>query len=264
MQVYRPASAPSLDPAARPGAGPTTYNGPVSVPELPSRRGTRAAGGRAVATPGRLPPLVIVLGAAALVVLVAGGFVLALLLFRGAGGGTQEVVGSALPPVWQPDSGRGVGPVPPEPPSGHAAPVGSVPPVTRVEPLAPPPPAPGEGEGLPLAEGGPTPVFGEGAPPPAAEAPPPATYEPPRLIDLPTPEYPPFGLRMRREGVVNLQVLVSSSGRVLSAEVVGERLGMGFEQEARRAAFRARFEPARRNGEAVESEARIAIRFRLQ
>ncbi|HET9765656.1 MAG TPA: TonB family protein [Thermoanaerobaculia bacterium] len=240
----------------------------MSVPELPSRRGARSAGGpggQKARPPGRLPPLLIVLGAAGLVVLVTGGLVLAMLLFRGAGGGTQEVVGSALPPGWQPGNGRGVGQVPPAPRSGEAAPVGTVPPVREAEPLGLPPPELGSEspDGQPFPGTIATPAYGEPAAPPAEE-PPPATYEPPRLLYLPTPEYPTFAMRARREGVVNLQVMVSSSGRVLSAEPVGERLGMGFEPAARRAAFNARFEPARRNGEAVEAETRIAIRFRLQ
>jgi len=209
-----------------------------------------------------LPPVVIVLAAAAVVVLVAGGLVLTMLLFRRAGSGSQEVVGSALPPVWQPGGDRGVGAVPPEPAAGSAAPVGSVPPVQQAEPIAPPPPAPEEGQVPPYA-GAPTPAYGAPPPPPPAEEAP-ATFEAPRLVYLPTPEYPRLGLRMRREGVVDLQVLVSSSGRVLEAEPVGERLGLGFEAAARRAAFNARFEPARRNGEAVDASARIAIRFRLQ
>ena len=257
MQVYRPA-------VERP-ARATSYNERMSVPELPSRRGTRSAGGQKAGPPAKLPPLLIVLGAAGLVVLVTGGLVLAMLLFRGAGGGTQEVVGSALPPGWQPGGGRGVGPVPPAPPSGEAAPVGTVAPVREAEPLGLPPPEPGteSPDGQPFPGAVATPAYGEPAAP-VAEEPPPATFEPPRLLYLPTPEYPTFALRMRREGVVNLQVMVSSSGRVLSAEPVGEPLGMGFEPAARRAAFNARFEPARRNGEAVEAETRIAIRFRLQ
>ena len=244
---------------------PTSYNGGVSVPELPRRRNTRPAEGRPVGPPGRLPPVLIVLGAVALMLVVTGGLAVALLLFRGARGSSQEVVGSQLPPVWQPGSGRGVGPLPPAPPSGQAAPVGSVAPVPQAEPPEPPPPESAEGEGVPLAEGVATPSLGEAAPPPPVEEAPPAmSFEPPRLVYLPTPEYPRLGLRMQREGTVDLQVLVSPSGRVLSAEPVGERLGMGFEAAARRAAFNARFEPARRNGEAVEGTTRIAIRFRLQ
>src|SRR4051812_3808656 len=132
----------------------------MSVPELPNRRGAKAAGGRptdAASESGKLPPLLIVLGAAGLVVLVAAGLVLALLLFRGAGGGTQEVVGSALPPVWQPGSGRGVGPVPPLPASGRVAPVGTVPAVPQSELPEAPPPASDESEEMSPAEGAATP-----------------------------------------------------------------------------------------------------------
>jgi protein TonB len=138
-------------------------------------------------------------------------------------------------------------------------------PVPEAAPAEPPPPEAVEGDAGPLAEGVATPSFGEAAPPPVEAPPPPAlSFEPPRLVYLPTPEYPRLGLRMQREGTVELQVLVSASGRVLTAEPVGERLGLGFEAAARRAAFNARFEPARRNGEPVEGETRIAIRFRLQ
>ena len=208
--------------------------------------------------------MILVLGAVALVVVVISGLIVALLLFRGARGNSQEVVGSALPPVWQPGNGGGVGPVPPAPQSGQAAPVGTVAPVPETAPIEPPPSeAPAGGE-LPFAEGVATPGLGEAAPPPMEEAPPAPSFEPPRLVYLPTPEYPRLGLRMQQEGTVSLQVLVSASGRVLSAEPVGERLGMGFEAAARRAAFNARFEPARRNGEPVEGETRIAIRFRLR
>lgn len=236
----------------------------MGVPELPNRRGTRAAADRAVGTPGKLPPVLIVLGALAVVIVVTAGLAVALLLFRGARGSSQEVVGSQLPPVWQPGEGRGVGPVPPAPASGRVAPVGSVAPVPEAAPIEQPPPEAAEGERVPLAEGVATPGLGEAAPPQVEEPPPALSFEPPRLVYLPTPEYPRLGLRMQREGTVNLQVLVSPTGRVLSAEPVGERLGMGFENAARRAAFNARFEPARRNGEPVEGETRIAIRFRLQ
>ena len=210
---------------------------------------------------GGLPPLLVALGAAAVAVLVTGAVVLGLLLFRGAGGSAQEVVGSAMPPSWQPDGGRGVGQVPPPPhAAGAAAPVTNLPPVPAVEPLAPPPPTPFEREAFPETVA--TPTY-DGAPL-GAEEPARASYEPPRLRHLPTPEYPVLGQRMGREGTVTLQVRVGANGRVLAAEPVGEHLGMGFEAAARRAAFNARFDPARSNGEPVEGETRIAIRFRLQ
>ena len=234
----------------------------MTVPELP-RRPPRGAERRQESSGAKLPPLLIALGAAALAVLVVGGVVLGLLLFRGKSGSAQEVVGSALPSGWQPGSGRGVGQVPPPPPSGaQTAPVGSVPPVPKAEPMEPPRAAtPEYGETYP--EEAPTPPTME-LPGQPEEQPPVASFDPPRLIYLPTPEYPVLAQRMGREGTVTLQVLVGANGRVLAAEPTGERLGMGFEAAARRAAFNARFEPARRNGEPVEGEARIAIRFRLQ
>ncbi|HEV8631561.1 MAG TPA: energy transducer TonB [Thermoanaerobaculia bacterium] len=208
----------------------------------------------------RLPPLLVMLAAAALAVLLVCGTGFAILLLRGSHrGGAQEVVGAALPPGWQPGSGVGVGQPPPEPPAGAARPVGTVPPPPEA---AEPPPA----EGPPSDELEPdaqaTPPYGEQppAPPPAGDP----DFQPPRLLYLPTPEYPRFAQRMGREGVVELQVRVGADGSVLAADPVGERLGMGFEAEARRAAFGARFAPARRDGVPVESETNIAIRFRLR
>jgi protein TonB len=209
----------------------------------------------------RLQPLLVVLGAVALALLLALGVGVLALLLRGAAGSKQEVVGSELPPGWQPGS-AGVGQVPP-PPGGAPPPppAGTAPPVPEAPPYAAAPPAPTpEGE-LPL-EAGPTPPFGE-VPADGSEGVE-ASFEPPRLLYLPTPEYPRMGQRFGREGTVELQVLVGTDGRVLSADPVGERMGMGFEAAARRAAFGARFAPARRDGQAVEAETRIAIRFRLQ
>jgi TonB family protein len=235
----------------------------MGVPPRSGRSSSSSPGERAAKGPWKLPPLVVALGGAALLVLLVGGLVLGFLLFRGAPGSTQEVVGSDLPPVWQPGNDRGVGQTPPLPPgSTLPRPAGTPPPVVEVQPYPPEAPEPAEGEPMTDGESGPLP---EGEPPQAPpEAPVAPSFQPPRLLYLPTPEYPPVGLRMRREGVVNLQVLVSAEGRVLEAEPVGARLGMGFEASARRAAFAARFEPARRNGEPVEGEGRIAIRFRLQ
>jgi protein TonB len=211
----------------------------------------------------RLPPLAIALGSAALLVLLVGGLGLAFLLFRGAPGGTQEVVGSALPPGWRPGGGQGVGEAPPPPGGAPPPPSGTAPPVPEAVPYAGAPElAPGE-DGLPPEETA-TPGFGEPPQGPVEGESAVPSFEPPHLVYLPTPEYPAIGQRLGKEGTVNLRVLVGANGRVLEAEPVGERLGMGFEASARRAAFNARFEPARRNGEPVDGEARIAIHFRLQ
>jgi TonB family protein len=53
-------------------------------------------------------------------------------------------------------------------------------------------------------------------------------------------------------------------GRVLSAEPAEGEAGYGLDQEARRVALRARFEPARRDGRPVRGETRLAVRFEIQ
>lgn len=208
-------------------------------------------------------PLLVGIAAAVLAVLVVLGIGLVALLLRGAGRPTpQEVVGSAIPPPWTPGKG-GAGSAPPLPPAGAAPALGA-----PAAAPTPPPPAPDSGvaedQGIaPQAQPSAAPL----EQPPTGDAPPPAPAEdftPPRLIELPPPEYPAAGQRMGIEGVVVLQVLVAPDGRVLEANPVGERLGMGFEVAARRAAYAARFEPARRNGVPVQGETRIAIRFKLQ
>jgi periplasmic protein TonB len=227
----------------------------------PGRRGRAAEARSAVAN---LPPLVLVLGAVALAALLVCGLGLAFLLFRGARGGPQEVVGSALPPGWQPGEGSGVGQLPPTPAVAAARnPVGAAPAVPPADPYPGPTPDPMlEGE-LPPDGSAIAPPYGDEPPPPPEETAA-ADFEPPRLLYLPNPEYPPMARRMGREGTVELQVRVDQVGRVRAANPVGDRLGMGLEQAARRAALGAHFAPARANGEPVESETRIAIRFRLR
>lgn len=218
----------------------------------------------------KLPPIALALSAAALAVVLVAGLALALLLFRGGRGGSQEVVGSALPPGWQPGTGGGVGQAPPAPAVGSAArPAGTVSPAPEGSPYPAPPNGPDSEEGMGLESSDPSAMgqplsgtsgeeltrgYDQGT----------GSFEPPHLIDLPTPDYPQMGRRMGMEGTVELQVLVDADGRVLAADPVGDRLGMGFESAARRAAFAARFAPARVDGRPVRAETRIAIRFRLR
>ncbi len=234
----------------------------MGAPERRRAPAGKGSPGRGATGPGGVPPLLVVLGVVVLAAIVASAVVFLLVLARGGRGGQGEVVGSELPPVWQPDGGKGAG-QPPPPPSGEAPPppAGTPPPVPEVVPYAADPEPPPDAELQPPAAV--TPGLGEVVPPPP-EAPFGPSFEPPRLMYLPAPEYPRVGRRMGREGTVELQVLVDAGGRVRAADPVGERLGLGFEAAARRAAFGARFAPARRNGEPVESETRITIRFRLQ
>jgi protein TonB len=202
--------------------------------------------------------------------------VLALLLalaYRLRSRGTAEagppldVLGSALPEGWVPGEGTGAGKAPP-PPAREPTPARGAGP-------APAPEAPPYGHarprpGLPFPEatlqpGGPSGggPLAEATPQPAGEGGEASVFEPPRLIAMPSPEYPRMGRRMGMEATVLVRVRVSDSGRVTEAEPVGDPIGYGFEQAALRAARQARFSPGRRNGEAVFADSRIAVRFQL-
>lgn len=215
--------------------------------------------------PRRSAVPLLVLGAVALIVLLAVLIALALRARGGEEGPPLDVLGSALPEGWLPGGGSGAGKAPPPPPHDPTPPPGEAPAApdpempyiarTRPErpfPEATPPP------GMPLPPGAPPP-YEE----PSREEEPVEVYEPPRLIAMPTPSYPRVGRRMRMEATVLVRVRVSTSGRVIDAEAIGEPVGYGFEDAAVRAARKARFEPARRNGERVVADSRIAVRFEL-
>jgi protein TonB len=220
--------------------------------------------------PPSLPRALALAGAA---VAIAVTIFLVALAARAQRSGTPptELLGSQLPQGWEPGSG-GVGNAPPQPLGLPSPPAGGAP--------APPPPPPvplGQpqarypgAESLPPMPGEPDASLPPGVepatpPPVVAEAPPEPVdaYTPPRLVDLPAPAYPRVGQRMGMEATVVLRVRVSSRGRVLEAEPIGAEVGYGFEAEAMRAARRARFEPAVRNGEPVSADARLAVKFRL-
>lgn len=220
--------------------------------------------------PPRQPSLPRALALAGGTVALALAVFLVALASRAQRGGAPptEILGSQLPPGWEPGS-AGVGRPPPPPPGAPTPPPGEAP---------EPPPAAGYGQprarepgpepGLPSApyQALPTPPpLAESAPPPAPpsrEAGPPG-YTPPRLVSLPEPSYPRAARRMRMEATVVLRVRVSSRGRVLEAEPIGVEVGHGFESEAVRAARRARFEPAQRDGVPVTADTRLAVQFRM-
>jgi TonB family protein len=75
--------------------------------------------------------------------------------------------------------------------------------------------------------------------------------------------YPRPARQLRREATVELLLTVEADGTVSSAEPVGERVGLGFEEEAQRAALRARFTPGSRDGVAQRMQTRLMVRFEL-
>ncbi|HEU4408787.1 MAG TPA: TonB-dependent siderophore myxochelin receptor MxcH [Polyangiaceae bacterium] len=85
---------------------------------------------------------------------------------------------------------------------------------------------------------------------------------PPRLVEFVDAGYPPEALAARREGRVVLRLTIDVEGRVTQAEVVGAA-GEGFDEPARQASLRFRFEPALRGGAPVASRILYTYEFRL-
>jgi len=86
---------------------------------------------------------------------------------------------------------------------------------------------------------------------------------PPRPTLQVTPEYP-YRARCRGvEGAVDLQFTVTRDGRVTDISVVGERPAHTFADAAVQAVHRWRFEPAMRQGRAVDVRVQVQLDFRL-
>lgn len=83
-----------------------------------------------------------------------------------------------------------------------------------------------------------------------------------RAISLPTPAYPPIARQIRIQGPVNVQILIDEDGKVISAEAVSGNPALT--RAARDAAFRARFTPAKLNGQPVKIQGVIIYNFVLQ
>ena len=88
--------------------------------------------------------------------------------------------------------------------------------------------------------------------------------EPPQLLRAIRPAYPPMARVRRRMATVELQVRVDAAGKVVGVAPLSPPAGFGFDESAREAALSARFRPGSRDGEAVEMETRLAIRFLLE
>src|SRR5262245_29556052 len=83
-----------------------------------------------------------------------------------------------------------------------------------------------------------------------------------KVVSLPQPPYPNLARQIRRQGPVNVQILVDEQGKVISAQVVsGDPL---LTTAAREAAMRARFTPTVLNGQPVKIQGVITYNFVLQ
>lgn len=84
----------------------------------------------------------------------------------------------------------------------------------------------------------------------------------PRLIYGPDPEFSEEARKANHQGVVVLWAIVGTDGR--THEIRVERsLGMGLDEKAIEAVRTWRFEPARKNGQAVAVQVNVEVNFRL-
>jgi TonB family protein len=74
------------------------------------------------------------------------------------------------------------------------------------------------------------------------------TVNPPVLLTRPKPTYPQTALRLKKEAVVTVRILVDENGRVAEAERIGSKAGLGFDQAAINAAELTQWQPAVKEG----------------
>src|SRR5579864_557853 len=161
----------------------------------------------------------------------------------------------------------------PAPAQAQAAPspppaVRAAPPPAAVDGSKPAAPAPGAKQRSAAARAGASPGSGAGAAADRAATPFPAP-EPPgpggeaaEAVEIPDAIYPAAARGTGREPRVLLAVLVDEHGRVAEVRVKeGDSSGLGFDEAAVAAAWRARFLPATRNGAPVRSWSELMIDF---
>jgi protein TonB len=83
-----------------------------------------------------------------------------------------------------------------------------------------------------------------------------------RALSLPKPPYPPMAKQMHVQGMVNVQVLIDESGKVISAKAVSGNPALTT--AAQQAAFGARFSPTMIGDQAVKVSGLITYNFILQ
>ena len=84
-----------------------------------------------------------------------------------------------------------------------------------------------------------------------------------KAIDLVNPGYPAEARRSRAEGVVNVEVLISEKGEILSACATNDAHPALIEG-AEIAAYNSKFSPTTLQGNPVKVFGRITYRFRFQ
>jgi TonB family protein len=89
------------------------------------------------------------------------------------------------------------------------------------------------------------------------------TKDGPRVLGIIKPDYPLTALRRRREGHVLMQLEISRTGKLTSANIL-EPAGYGFDEAALEAVSEVHFSPALRNGEPVACIALLPVHFQLE
>jgi protein TonB len=84
----------------------------------------------------------------------------------------------------------------------------------------------------------------------------------PRVLYQPDPEYSEEARKAKYQGVVVLWVVVGPDGRVHDMRVA-RPLGLGLDEKALEAVKQWKFEPARKDGQAVAVQVNIEVNFRL-
>ena len=94
------------------------------------------------------------------------------------------------------------------------------------------------------------------------EVPAPLAIKPVEILSKPTPAYTEEARRLRKEGEVLLEVVFTAAGEVQVLRVL-QGLGYGLDESAVQAAKKVRFRPAQRDGQPVDSTAKLHILFQL-
>lgn len=85
---------------------------------------------------------------------------------------------------------------------------------------------------------------------------------PPKPLLTPEPHFPELARHQKFEGIVGLNVIVDSTGRVSNVKIV-KALGMGLDEEAVRTVRTWRFAPAKHKGQPVAVAVYIEVDFHL-
>ena len=87
--------------------------------------------------------------------------------------------------------------------------------------------------------------------------------EEPKLLYLPEPEYPELARKAQIEGDVELLLKIDEKGNVIGVRVA-KSVHPLLDQAAIKAAWKARFKPAKQRDKPVAVMVRITVRFRLE